>query len=166
MQTGAHSPQSERSSLPSLLTAADVERSLRRDGPPREPAPRPSSDHDALADTAWGQFLIELKRRHVYKVGAAYLAFLVVLIGVLGGLRDIELPLPETAARAILGVAVGGLPVALALSWMFDLRAGRIERTQGDESAGLLRRRVIPGLALSVSLVVAGLIWWGIQSIR
>lgn len=113
--------------------------------------------------TAIGGFLDELKRRHVYKVGAAYLASVVVLIGVLSGLQELDLALPEAASRTIIGLAVGGLPVALALSWMFDLRAGRIERTKHEGDPGALRTQVIPAIALVGSLGLAALLWWGIQ---
>lgn len=111
--------------------------------------------------TGWGQFLAELKRRHVYKVGAAYLGFLLVLIGLLSGLRELSL-VPDQVARALVGLAVGGLPVSLALSWTFDVRAGRIERTVDASTGGVLRGRVIPALALLGSLVVAVLVWWGV----
>ena len=53
--------------------------------------------------------------------------------------------------------------MTLVLSWVFDLRAGQIERTRNDEAGGVMRNRVIPVIALLLSLVVAGLIWWGIR---
>lgn len=116
-------------------------------------------------ETAWGQFLAELKRRHVYNVGVAYLAFLVVLIGVLSGLQELDLALPESASRTIIGLGLGGLPVTLALSWMFDLRAGRIERTRDDTSSGNVRNSIIPVIALVLSLVAAVLLWFAIQAL-
>ena len=53
--------------------------------------------------------------------------------------------------------------MTLALSWTFDLRAGRIERTRDADDGGVLHNRVIPALALIGSLVMAAMVWWGIQ---
>ncbi len=57
--------------------------------------------------TAWGQFLAELKRRHVYKVGVAYLAFTVALISVMDGVEG-ALQLTPAQSRAVLGAVLGG----------------------------------------------------------
>ena len=62
----------------------------------------------------------ELRRRNVFRVGALYAASCWVVIGVL----DIALPLvgaPEWLMRAAVLVALGGLPIALALSWFFEI---------------------------------------------
>ncbi len=127
-------------------------------------SPAPNSTEVPAPETAFGQFLAELKRRRVYRVGVAYLAFTVALISVMDGVET-ALGLTPAGSRAILGAVLAGLPVTLTLSWMFDVRAGRIERTEdvGGEAAGL--DRVIPVIALVLSLILAGLVWWGIQRV-
>ena len=73
-------------------------------------------------------FLGELKRRKVYKVAAAYAvgAWLVIQAA------DILLPAfeaPGWVLKALISTIALGFPVALMLSWAFDLTAEGIVRT-------------------------------------
>lgn len=139
-------------------SAAVVVAELDPDGP-ADGAGRGAGRPDAAQDAgAFGSFLGELRRRHVYKVGATYLAIAIALIGLTEGVQE-PLDLSDGAYRAIIGVVLAGFPVTLALSWMFDLRAGRIERTQDAEGSGVFRDRVLPLIGLALSLVAAWLIW-------
>ena len=62
----------------------------------------------------------ELRRRHVYKVGTAYI---VVGLGVLGAAELILEPLGLEAARPIIVVlTLLGLPIALVLAWAYEVR--------------------------------------------
>ncbi len=113
--------------------------------------------------SALGQFFGELQRRHVYKVGAAYLAVALAVIGLTEGVQT-PLDVSDATSRVIVGMLLAGFPVTLALSWMFDIRAGRITRTADVEAGGALRRRIIPAAGLLFSLVLAALIWrWVLQ---
>ncbi len=61
----------------------------------------------------------ELKRRKVFKVGAAYLVVAWLLIQVVSTVAP-QLNLPEWAPRLITFVLLLGFPVALVLAWIFD----------------------------------------------
>lgn len=109
-------------------------------------------------ETALEAFLAELKRRRVYRVAVAYLA---IGLAAIGGASDISevLGLPDWAPRGIVVAILAGFPVSLVLAWMFDLRAGRVTRTVGDDEE-TRRTRVLAWLALAASLCVAGLLGW------
>ena len=86
-------------------------------GDPRTGSPGPRLD-----------FFFELKRRKVYRVGAAYLAI------VFGGLQGAELVFPAlgVGTRAFNGLVVAsllGFPLVVALAWTFDITRGGIRRT-------------------------------------
>jgi len=62
----------------------------------------------------------ELRRRHVYKVGAAYMA---VGLGVLGAAELILDPLGLGSARPIIVIlTLLGFPLALVLAWAYDVK--------------------------------------------
>jgi len=63
--------------------------------------------------------IAELKRRKVFKVGAAYLVVAWLLIQVIATVAP-QLSLPEWAPRLITFVLLLGFPVALVLAWIFD----------------------------------------------
>lgn len=101
------------------------------------------------------RLLSELKRRHVYRVAVIYVA---AGFALLQGL-DIVLPALEAPAwvlRASVITVLAGFPVALTLSWIFDLTRGGIERTDdgsvaaAEESQADSRERdeSIPSLAV------------------
>jgi adenylate cyclase len=73
-------------------------------------------------------FIDELRRRKVIRVGIAYL----VVAWVVLQLADVIFPamrLPDWTISLILGILVVGFPLALVLSWVFDIRATGIEKT-------------------------------------
>jgi len=74
------------------------------------------------------EFFSELKRRQVVKVGIAYL----IASWVVMQLADTIFPamnLPEWSTSLVLGLLIVGLPLALVLSWVFDITSGGIRRT-------------------------------------
>lgn len=74
-------------------------------------------------------FLVELKRRRVYRVAVLYL---VVAAGTVE-LADIVVPftvLPGWTVGLVFVLALVAFPIVLVLAWTFDLR-GAIERTEG-----------------------------------
>lgn len=72
----------------------------------------------------------ELKRRRVYKVGAAYGAFiLVVLAFVDAALPAMPFDLPDWTDTAIVMATLAGLPVALVLGWFYDITTSGVQRT-------------------------------------
>jgi TolB-like protein len=71
--------------------------------------------------------LSELRRRKVFKVGAAYLVVGWLLIQVASTVAP-QLNLPGWVPRAITLVIAIGFPIALILSWIFDVGPGGIHR--------------------------------------
>ncbi len=115
---------------------------------------------------AIGSFLAELKRRHVYKVGAGYGAFtLIVLSLVDAALPALPFNVPPWTAEVIVTATLAGLPVALVLGWFFDLSAGRIERTRSlsDERPRGLRALQLTGLLVILAVAVV-LAWLRLRS--
>lgn len=91
--------------------------------------------------------LSELKRRKVFRDSAVYLASAFVVAQA----ADIFLPglgLPEWTLRLVLTLLVLGFPLAIVLSWMFDLTPQGIRRTSiafdpaGPAAGGAARSRV------------------------
>src|SRR6185503_14452415 len=64
-----------------------------------------------------GGFFAELKRRHIYRVAAAYAVVAWVLIQIVNNLAP-ALRLPEWAATFVVVLLAVGFPVALLFSWI------------------------------------------------
>ena len=73
-------------------------------------------------------FFDELKRRHVMRVTGVYL---VAAYAVVQGAATVFplLGFPDGAARAVLIIAIMGLPVAVLLAWVFDITPEGVRRT-------------------------------------
>ncbi len=78
-------------------------------------------------------FFAELKRRHVFKVGVAYIVLSWVILQVTDLFAD-NLNLPGWAFRLILFLLVIGFPVIVMFAWAYDLTPEGVKRT--DASAG------------------------------
>jgi len=73
-------------------------------------------------------FFSQLRKRSVIKVGIAYL----VVAWLVLQLADVIFPamhLPEWSTSLALGLLIVGFPVALVLSWVFDITPSGVERT-------------------------------------
>lgn len=103
----------------------------------------------------------ELKRRNVFKVGAAYAVVAWVLMQVL----DIVLPTfdaPRWVNQTLLFLIILGFPVALVLAWAFELTPDGIKATRdvapdtsiGPQTSHKLNYLISGGLALLLVLVV------------
>lgn len=73
-------------------------------------------------------FLVELKRRKVYRVAAAYVAVVFV------GLEAVDLLIPATTLPAwtdtfLLAIAILGFPVAVVVAWAFELTPDGVRKT-------------------------------------
>ncbi|MFV1986340.1 MAG: protein kinase [Gemmatimonadota bacterium] len=110
-------------------------------------------------------FLDELKRRRVYRVAVGYLAFLIAAMSVLDDALT-PLGLSEAGQQLAIVIVLAGFPLTLVLTWIFDVRSGRIERTvESTVEGGPRLSRVLPIIALVVSLVLAALgVWWVLGS--
>ena len=98
----------------------------------------------------------ELKRRRVVRalVGYAVAAFAVLQIiePVMHGLHW-----PEATLSYVVVALAAGFPVVVALAWIFDVKAGRIERTSG---APIAKRHALVLAALGVLAAAPGLVWY------
>lgn len=105
-------------------------------------------------------FLRELKKRKVYRAAVAYAAVTFLIMQV----ADLVLPAfteSDTPYRIMVITCLAGFPLAIVLAWIFDLRDGRLIRTEFDEgavssSATPLQRSILKlvGLGMSITLVV------------
>lgn len=81
------------------------------------------------------RFISEMKRRRVFKVAVAYVVVAWVAIEV----ADTTFPLlqlPEWGAAMVVGLVIVGFPLALVLSWGYDVTSAGVVRTGAvDDSA-------------------------------
>ena len=111
------------------------------------------------------RFLAELKRRHVYRVGAGYAAVAFVV------LQGAELVLPamgvsDEAFRLLVVLVLAGFPVALILAWLFELTPDGVRRSEeSDEPLERGRWVAAWGVALLASAMMLGSAgWWFLRS--
>src|SRR5881227_3681588 len=100
----------------------------------------------------FSSFLTELKRRKVFKVGAAYLivAWLAVQAASIG---FPAFDAPPWALRIFILIALLGFPVAVVLAWVFDVTREGVKVDAGPSgSKGLF--------AAAVLLIVLALGWY------
>lgn len=144
--------------------AADLVRALSR--PETEPGAgaREGGEPEARP-SALPSFLAELKRRRVYRVAAAYLALIFIVADPLKNLlEDLPISNPGAVHTIVLAITLAGFPLALVLSWMFDVSSRGVirtaEATEGDEESPS-ERRILQVVGLTLSLVLSALIgWW------
>ncbi|HEX2094938.1 MAG TPA: tetratricopeptide repeat protein [Longimicrobiaceae bacterium] len=106
----------------------------------------------------WSELLKELKRRRVVRVAVGYVGAVFVLLQGVQILTEASL-LPGGLLRALVLLALFGLPVALVTAWIFDVTSEGLRLTGRAGSAGrLVARFNRRGLLLVFSTVlVAGL---------
>ena len=108
------------------------------------------------------KFIAELKRRNVLRVGAAYLVFGWLVLQFV----DVVFPmfgLDEALGRPILALLLVGLPIALILTWAFEITPSGIRKEKdvdrsgsaNNDSGRFLDRAIIIVLVLAVSLLLA-----------
>lgn len=129
-----------------------------------------SAATDAQEDTeirdALETFLGELKKRKVYRSALAYATVVFVLLQV----ADLILPAlgsPPWVYRTTVIVSLAAFPAALALAWVFDLRDGRLIRT--DEVSSRYMQRISPrqlaalqALGLILSIAASAAVAWAL----
>ena len=99
------------------------------------------------------ELLGEIRRRRVYRVGTVYLASFFVLVQSANLLLPAGM-LPDWAYRFLILIGVIGFPVALVLTWLYDITPDGIRRTTGGP--------VLSPLALSGMLSVGVLVTIGV----
>ena len=81
-------------------------------------------------------FWNELRRRHVVRVGGAYVVGAVAV----GGAAEIFLPglgAPDWVLRTVLGLLILGLPLAAVMSWAYDITPEGIRRVGASERGSI-----------------------------
>ncbi len=111
-------------------------------------------------------FFAELKRRNVYKVGAVYAVAGWLLVQVVTQVLPV-FEVSSLAQRIIVLVIVAGFPVALALSWIYELTPQGIVKTDEVEAGtsttrqtGQQLNRAIIGVLLVAVLVLLARLFW------
>lgn len=101
----------------------------------------------------------ELKRRNVFRVGAAYLVVAWLLLQIMDTVAPI-IGLSDAFARGVLFLIVIGFPIVLIVSWVFELTSEGLQtQAVADESgarthAGKLNTVIIGGMALVIVFLV------------
>ena len=102
----------------------------------------------------------ELKRRHVFKVGTAYLAVAWLAIQVVSSLNG-PLSLPKGFDTIVVVLLAVGFPIALIIAWAFELTPQGIKRTEPNSTGGDVRPRgqtlnyfIIGVLGIAVALLL------------
>jgi TolB-like protein/Flp pilus assembly protein TadD len=98
--------------------------------------------------------LAELKRRRVFRAlvgyGIAAFAVLQIIEPVMHGLHW-----PDEVLSYVV-VALGlGFPVVAGLAWIYDLKAGRVERTAPAQDGPILRKRIVAIVLVALGLLAA-----------
>ena len=98
-------------------------------------------------------FYAELRRRNVFKVGAAY----AIVAWLLLQITDVVLPTfnaPQWVLQTITFLLILGLPIALILAWAYEMTPAGI-KADGDVDASM---RVAPASGARLNYVVLGLV--------
>jgi serine/threonine protein kinase len=103
------------------------------------------------------QLLEEMRRRRVYRVLVGYGAFALAVFGVAQGV-DQAFPLSRFANQVLVVSILAGLPLTVVLSWVYDFRAGKIQRTRSIASSP--RARFVMWLGLGISVLVVAVLGW------
>jgi hypothetical protein len=96
-------------------------------------------------------FIDELKRRNVFRVGAAYAVAAFVALQLLDALGEI-LELPAWGGKLILAIIVVGFFVALFVAWAFELTPEGIKREHEVDRTQSITHRT--GRKLNVTIIV------------
>jgi TolB-like protein/Tfp pilus assembly protein PilF len=118
------------------------------DQAPASSATTAAVPHEPVVSNGW---FAELKRRRVVRTlvgyGIASFAVLQIIEPVMHGLHW-----PEAVLSYVVVALAAGFPVIITLAWIFDVKAGRIERTAPASAAGLR------GVRLALLLVGIGVL--------
>ena len=107
----------ESASRPGAISPAAPRPALATAGVAQQPAARPADEPETDSPfTIWN----ELKRRNVFRVGAAYAAVAWLIIEVSTTVQD-YVGVGDMAIRLIVTALAIGLPIALALAWAFEV---------------------------------------------
>src|SRR5438445_5272053 len=105
-------------------------------------------------------FFAELKRRNVYKVAVAYAVVGWLVLQVTATIVP-ALHLPDGLTTAVVVLTLIGFPVALVISWAFDMTPEGMKRTENvslDEVIPQWSKKKFAALIIGVAVIAAGLL--------
>jgi TolB-like protein/Flp pilus assembly protein TadD len=114
--------------------------------------PHPSVDaRPSAASRGAGlkQFLVELKRRKVYRVAVTYIVVAWVLIQVATQVLPFY-EIPNWTVRLVISALVLGFPVAAILAWAYDITPSGIKRTEDAAPTGVAPAGRAPEKSIAV----------------
>ncbi len=107
-------------------------------------------------------FFAELKRRNVYKVAVAYAVVAWLLIQVATQVFPF-FDIPNWVVRLVVLLIILGFPLALLISWAFELTPEGLKRTEDvlpNDSNPRLSRRKFAVLVASIAVLAGGLLFF------
>ena len=107
------------------------------------------------------KYIAELKRRHVFKAGIAYL----VVAWLIAQIASIVLPTfeaPSFVMKTLLFILIIGFPINLVFAWIYDVTPEGIKKTKSlenknknsDLKSGRLNKVIIASLSLAVIILL------------
>jgi TolB-like protein len=134
-----------------LAALAPVEEKLRA-----RPADGKPPVHAKRRKATLGDLLVELRRRHVFRVMVGYGVFSFAVLQVIEPVMH-GAGLPDWVLKAVLVALVLGFPVAVVLAWIYDLTAQGVKRTSSTarlDAPSFGRSRVLLPLAVAATVLV------------
>lgn len=115
-----------------------------------------------MAETRdWRSFYDELKRRRVIRTGTIYVVLAWPIIQIVDILSP-ALALSDVTIRYVLIAFAIGLPVSLALSWLFDFRRGHVVKAGAETTEGPTGSTGF-AIAISFFIVIGVLLYFQAQ---
>src|SRR6266446_1313031 len=105
-------------------------------------------------------FFAELKRRNVYKVAVAYAVVGWLVIQVTATIVP-ALHLPDGLTTAVVVLVLVGFPIALVISWAFEMTPEGMKRTENvspDEVIPQWSKEKFAALIIGIAVIAAGLL--------
>jgi serine/threonine-protein kinase len=125
--------------------------------------PGETAAHANPRKASFGDFLAELKRRRVFRVMVGYGIFAFAVLQVIEPVMH-AYDLPNWLLTAVVSALAMGFPVAVVLSWIFDLTAAGVRRTPasaGPRAITLSRGRLAALLAgVGILAALPGIAWY------
>jgi TolB-like protein/Flp pilus assembly protein TadD len=107
-------------------------------------------------------FLRELRRRHVFRVAAAYAVVGWLLIQIATQVFPF-FNIPNWSVRLLVLLVLAGFPVALVLAWAFDATPHGVVRTTSDGQAVLRRGPhgtfAVAAIGIAIAVVIGAIYW-------